>query len=242
MIFAQFDCRLLGGLLAFGLGARNTYAKRLTAPDMGGSFISEAVSREYARNTRPVRGILAGRLSAVFLAPGPFFGRWRLVGAYLNYLRALEKRHAKKGYAMSYLGCCTRISANSVFEWFDCRLFGGLLAFGLGARNTNRKRLTAPDMGGSFISKAVSREYARNTRPVRGILAGRLSAVFLAPGPFFGRWRLVGAYLNYLRALEKRYRKRRYAMSYLGCCSRISTNSVFARGFGLLSVVYLAVI
>lgn len=130
-----------------------------------------------------------------------------------------------------------------IFAQFDCRLLGGLLAFGLGAKHTDRKRLTAPDMGGSFISKAVSREYARNTRPVRGILAGRLSAVCLAPGPFYGRCRwLVGAYLNYLRALNKRYRKRRYAMSYLGCCTRISTNSVFARGFGLLSVVYLAVI
>lgn len=129
-----------------------------------------------------------------------------------------------------------------IFAQFDCRLLGGLLAFVVGAKHTNRKRLTAPDMGGSFISKAVSREYARNTRPVRGILAGRLSAVCLAPGPFFGRCRLVGAYLNYLRALNKRYRKRRYAMSYLGCCTWISTNSVFARGFGLLSVLYLAVI
>ena len=55
----------------------------------------------------------------------------------------------------------------------------------VGARNTVRKRITAPDMGGFVISTALCREYAGNKRPVRGIPAGRLSAVFLAPGAFF---------------------------------------------------------
>ena len=55
------------------VGARNTVNKRITAPDMGGFVVSTALCREYAGNKRPVRGIPAGRLVAVFLAPGAFF-------------------------------------------------------------------------------------------------------------------------------------------------------------------------
>lgn len=55
----------------------------------------------------------------------------------------------------------------------------------VGARNTTNKRITAPDMGGFIVSTALCREYAGNKRPVRGIPAGRLVAVFLAPGAFF---------------------------------------------------------
>lgn len=65
-------CGPCGSSVMLAVGARNTYDKRFTAPDMGGLTLYTVLCREYVENTRPARGISAGRLVAVFLAPGSF--------------------------------------------------------------------------------------------------------------------------------------------------------------------------
>lgn len=102
------------------------------------------------------------------------------------------------------------VASSTLFHWFSSGQLRFLLHSVLGARNTHTKRLTAPDMGGLIVFSAVSREYARNTRPVREILAGRLRTVFLAPGPFFAHRRAKprARNIDYSCALEKRYTKR----------------------------------
>ena len=65
-------CGPCGSSVMLAVGANNTYDKRFTAPDMGGLTLYTVLCREYVENTIPVRGISAGRLVAVLLAPGSF--------------------------------------------------------------------------------------------------------------------------------------------------------------------------
>ena len=130
-----------------GCGARNTHKQRFTAPDIGGFPMFTAFSREYAGNTRPVRGIPAGRLFAVFLAPGVrCFTGHRLDSA-------LEKRSKQRSRSMRVF---RTVPSPVVHHLLSARVAGhGSIrdaTLGYGAQHTRTSGLSLPRESDIFVS------------------------------------------------------------------------------------------
>ena len=135
-----------------GCGARNTHNKRFTAPDIGGFPMFTAFSREYAGNTRPVRGIPAGRLVTVFLAPGVrCFTGHRLDSA-------LEKRSNKRSRSMRVF---RTVPSPVVHHLLSARVAGhGSIrdaTLGHGAQHTKASGLSLPRESDIFVSAYFGR-------------------------------------------------------------------------------------
>ena len=143
-----------------GYGAKHTHIKRFTAPDIGGFPMFTAFSREYAGNTRPVRGIPAGRLYAVCLAPGAF-----LPGSHHAQFTALNKRSIKESRSMrtrrtrlspfAQQCSCTRLVLETV-RATPARVVGhGSIrdaTLGYGAQHTSTSGLSLPRESDIFVS------------------------------------------------------------------------------------------
>lgn len=82
-----------------------------------------------------------------------------------------ERSFGYTAYPLSFARPCIAITMSGIIV--------------IGAKHTNIQRFTAPGMGGFLYATAkhsLCREYAENTRPVRGISAARLYTGCLAPG------------------------------------------------------------
>ena len=129
-------------------GAKHTHNKRFTAPDIGGFPMFTAFSREYAGNTRPVRGIPAGRLVTVCLAPGAF-----LPGSHHAQFTALNKRSNKESRSMRVFRTVPSLVAH---HHLSARVagHGSILdaTLGHGAQHTKASGLSLPRESDFFVS------------------------------------------------------------------------------------------
>ena len=131
-----------------GCGAKHTHKQRFTAPDIGGFPMFTAFSREYAGNTRPVRGIPAGRLVTVCLAPGAF-----LPGSHHPQFTALNKRSNKESRSMRVF---RTVPSPVAHHHLSARVAGhGSIrdaTLGYGAQHTQASGLSLPRESDIFVS------------------------------------------------------------------------------------------
>ncbi len=131
-----------------GCGAKHTHKQRFTAPDIGGFPMFTAFSREYAGNTRPVRGIPAGRLFAVCLAPGAF-----LPGSHHAQFTALNKRSKQRSRSMRVF---RTVPSPVAHHLLSARVAGhGSIrdaTLGYGAQHTKASGLSLPRESDFFVS------------------------------------------------------------------------------------------
>ncbi|MCI7551492.1 MAG: hypothetical protein MSS97_04080 [Arcanobacterium sp.] len=141
------------------VGARNTSKRRLTAPVISGFVIFTALCREWTGIQNPLCGEYRPAVLLQFSSYPTFiiFTVTPMVGDYYGHdMRALEKRQEE--------GLMPMLLAPffPVFSYSCCVHLWRVGMLWLGAENTNKRRLTAPDISGFSLSTACaggSREY-----------------------------------------------------------------------------------